>query len=111
MSLDLDLIVHVDTGYETEEIILWSRNITHNVSPMWTKAGMRYAMYESNGTTAEILIPFLDAGIRNMETDPVGFKQLNPENGWGSYEGALEFAKDFRDQCVKRPKATVRVCA
>ncbi len=110
MSLDVSLEIAVDTGgVEPHTVELFSRNITHNVSPMWTKAGMHHAMYVCDGEIAGGLVGEIDAGIKAMEVDPAGFTALNPANGWGDYESALDFARAWFAACAGHPKATVRI--
>jgi hypothetical protein len=110
LSLDIYLNIDVDTGGpELHEVNLYWRNITHNVSPMWIEAGVYDALYESNGKQAGEVLDALKAGYFDMITWPLTYQQLDPPNGWGDYEGALEFLRDFMVTCAKHPKAVIRV--
>ena len=42
-------------------------------------------------------------------SDPKGYEELNPENGWGSYEGALRWLKEWRDNVALHPDAKIGV--
>lgn len=108
MSLDFCLNFSVDLGgpgLYTDSV--FSANITHNVSPMWRKACVFSALYESEGRAAGELVSTLEAGVTDMQKEPDGYRALNPSNGWGDYDGALEFLQDVLEACKKYPKAIV----
>jgi len=44
-----------------------------------------------------------------FEDVPEKYKLLNPSNGWGSYEGALEFLQNVLVACTTHPLAKVYV--
>ena len=112
MSLDISLGMAIDTGGRSlYPVNLYDGNYTHNVVPMWKRAGVYKALYRSTGKTAAEILPTLEAGISAMEKDPAGFFLLNPSNGWGSYRGALAFLREVRDACKRHPKAIVEVSA
>lgn len=105
MSLDVSLEV-------TKPTEVYSRNITHNLGAMAKKAEIYYAMWrpeEIGVTTAAQLIPLLEKGLRLLLAHPDEFTPLNPENGWGDYEGLVNFACSYLAACRENPDATVRV--
>lgn len=111
MSLDLWLYVDVDTGRDEPHrayITEWA-NITHNVAQMWRRAGCYDALYESEGKPAAEILPALNKAVDDMAANPATYRELNPSNGWGNYEGALEYLRTFRDRCAEHPKALVGV--
>lgn len=106
MSLDVTLTVTKPT-----EVFEW--NITHNLGQMAREAGIYNALWrpeEINVTTAEQLVPLLTAGLETLLGNPDHFRKFNPENGWGTYEGLVEFVVRYLDACSKNPDAEVRVC-
>lgn len=108
MSLDLYLTAYVDTGAAKPlSVEVWWRNCTHNLSPMWNKAGVYEALYKSTGKKAGELVAELEAGLKHMVENASEYQHLNPENGWGSYEGAVWFLREFLDACREHPKAIV----
>ena len=110
MSLDLYLYIDVDTGGEKPtEIELFSDGITHNVGSMWRKAGVYEALYESHDKLASSLVETLEKGYKHMFENEDEYIPLNPANGWGSYEGALHFLRNFTWACKNHPKARVYV--
>lgn len=78
MSYDLSI------GYE-------DFNYTYNVAPMW------YACYPDKGIrtiyglSGEEAIPVLNELRQYMEDNSEELLVMNPSNGWGSYEGAINF--------------------
>lgn len=87
-------------------------NITHNLGGMADAAGLYMVMWrpeELNLTRAEQLIPLLEAGLAVLEADPEKFQAMNPENGWGSYEGLVKFTRDYLAACREHPDAQVSV--
>lgn len=80
---------------------------THNLAPMWRIAGVMDALYESDGHRAGEFLPVLRAGLAHMEAHPDVYTPLNPANGWGNYEGALEFLREWIAECEPRPEATI----
>jgi hypothetical protein len=112
MSLDVDLMV-------TQPCSVYSANITHNLGKM------AEAVLLSNGKTlyqvlwrpdehglyfARDISELLDEGWNILLSDPDRFKQLNPEHGWGSYDGLCDFVYKYRNACWDAPDAEVRTC-
>lgn len=101
MSLDV---------YLTEPV--YERNITHNLNVMAKAAGIYYQLWrpdEINVTYTEELIEPLKQGLAVLKSDPEKFKKLNPENGWGDYEGLVSFVEDYLKACKEHPNAKVEV--
>ena len=67
MSLDIDLRAPIVCphcgGITGSGDDLFSANYTHNVIPMWSKAGVYEALYESDGHVASRYIDVLDRGV------------------------------------------------
>lgn len=45
----------------------------------------------------------LNAIVRQLESDPARYKQLNPTNGWGDYDSFLAVLTKMRDSVPERP--------
>jgi len=111
MSLHLHLNKTCDHCGHTEEY--WCGNITHNLTEMASQACLYRILWrpeEIDVHTAGRMIGTLEEGIKELEMYPNAFKVYNPDNGWGSYEGLLEFAKDCLTHCYKHPDASVVAC-
>lgn len=65
-------------------------NYTFNVSPMFRLALGGDGIKQLNDLSRNECIELLQDGIKHMEQNPQIYKKLNPENGWGDYEGALD---------------------
>jgi hypothetical protein len=111
MSLDVDLMV-------IKPMSVFSLNITHNLGKM---AG---EVLLSNGKTlydvmwrpdehgyynGEDISNLLDEGFNILLSDPVKFKMFNPENGWGDYDGLVNFVYAYRNACWDNPDAELRI--
>ena len=106
MSLDVTLI-------ETKSEDVFEFNITHNLTEMAKAAGLYSAMWrpeEFGLETASHLIPLLEAGLNRLMAKPERFKKLNPENGFGSYEGLLRTVRRYLAACKDHPDAKVWAC-
>lgn len=104
MSLD----VHLE---EVRLTSVYSANITHNLGAMAGAAGLYWGLWhpeEIGIATAGQLIPLLRSGLKTLEADPDKFRAMNPDNGWGSYEGLLRFVRAYLQACVDYPGAAVR---
>lgn len=111
MSLDVDLMV-------TQPVSVYNGNITHNLGDM------AEAVVLSNGLTlyqvlwrpdehelkfARDIYDLLDEGYIILLTDPEKYKKYNPPNGWGSYDGLVNFVYKYRDACRYNPDAELRI--
>lgn len=90
----------------------YSGNITHNLAKMADAAGIYKALWrpeEVGVTRAYQLIEPLTAGLERLESDPAKYREFNPPNGWGSYEGLISFIKQYLAACQANPTCAVRV--
>lgn len=107
MSLDVDLMIGNKSYFEF--------NITHNLCEMASAAGLYQAMWRpeelfgNDKINAKSLIPYLEIGIECLEDTNrfEEFKALEPDNGWGDYDGLLKAVKSYLRACKDLPNATV----
>jgi len=111
MSLDVDLMVG-------QPVSVFSQNITHNLGKMAAQVTLSNGktLYdvlwrpdEHNYFTAEDISELLDEGFNILLSDPQKFKAFNPENGWGEYNGLLNFVYAYRNACWDTPTAELRI--
>lgn len=117
MSLDVDLMVVQTTS-------VYTSNITHNLGKMalQVKFGLEWtgvtdlSLYDilwrpdDHGFKyARDIADLLDIGWNILLSDPDQFKQFNPDNGWGSYEGLVDFVYNYRNACWLRPDAELSI--
>lgn len=103
MSLDLTLYKRTGESPE-EEVDIWWRNITHNLSGMADHVPTgAYTLYQLlwrpdehgfDRVTNEYIRLVIDA-IPYMYDHRKELERFNPENGWGSYEGLMAFVNDY----------------
>jgi hypothetical protein len=101
---------HEHTREATE--CFYSANITHNLNQMAEAAGIYQALWrpeELRITKARQLINPLSAGLERLKRCPEDFKKYNPSNGWGDYDGLVEFVEEYLKACKERPYGTVRI--
>lgn len=97
----------------TVSTTVFQANITHNLKSMAAEAGLWQLLWrpdEVGVTKAEQLINPLSLGLLKLRSDPARFKEFNPLNGWGTYEGLVTFVSNYLDACKEYPDATVSAC-
>ena len=124
MSYDIEMRVNTGGG-ATHALLGFEHNCTYNLAPMFEKAfatagsegwfdkafggapGTGLRLLE--GKTGAEALPLLEIAIKSMEAFPEEYKALNPSNGWGTYEGALETIQELLSWAVEAPLARFRV--
>lgn len=86
-----------------------SFNITHNISGMWTEAGIKHVLYGYEPHTVGEVIDDLKAGLALMESDPERFKKFDAPNGWGTYPDAVDFLREVIEGFEPYPDAQILV--
>ena len=87
-------------------------NITHNLGTMAKAAGIYKHLWrpdEIGIAKASDLVEPLREGLMLLESDPEHFKAFNPSNGWGDYEGLVNFVKEYQTACARYPSAEVHI--
>ncbi len=96
MSLDLTITTSPckECGHIENE---HSFNYTYNVSPMWYEIYPEdTGMVQIEGMTGAQALSKLQTSLEVMIKRSKFMKKLSPENGWGSYEGFLDFLRRIR---------------
>ncbi len=104
--------VRVNRDPDAESDVLYTDNITHNLGAMAAAALIYTYLWcpdENDITTAAQLIEPLSDGLYRLKTNPAAFEIYNPKNGWGSYQGLVEFVEDYLKACMRYPEAKVSV--
>lgn len=86
-----------------------STNYTYNVSGMLSDVGIDWYR-QMNRMPVTDALPILEAAIAKLEADPEKYRAMNPENGWGSYDGLLRWLGVIKDQMHAHPDGMVRAC-
>lgn len=107
MSWGVDIIIDHQDGYTTTVEVVDGH--TYNLSPMWRRAGVfAKRSNELDGRNAGQLAPLLSAALLDAIRFAADYKALNPENGWGDYEGFIETLTRFAELAWANPTGTVR---
>ncbi len=77
------------TEYVVETNIVYSSNITHNLTRMADVVGLYECIWnpdKNNINIAKELIDVLREGLHLLKLEPEKYQQFNPVNGWGNYD-------------------------
>lgn len=102
----------LDVYLKTEDGYVFDYNVTHNLRKMAQEAKLYEVLWrpdENDFETAEQMVPFLKEGLLELVCNEDHYKTLNPDNGWGSYEGLVKFVSKYLNACSQNPTATVEV--
>lgn len=104
MSYDVAIMKEVDGEMMTCQDC---GNMTANVGKMYYTC-LREMGYEGrlsawDGKPAYEFLPYAEGIIQRMKDDPKRFEAMNPDNGWGSYEGALKWMQEIRKAILLSP--------
>ncbi len=103
------VILTAEYGVDT---CVYSSNITHNLGKMADAAGIYKAMWrpeEIGATQAKQLIELLELGLKLLQSESEEFKKYNPSNGWGDYNGLVQFTSEYLDACKHYPEAKISI--
>ncbi len=110
--MSYDIWLEVDVGaYEKAKLdVLPHWNYTSNVAPMWLKAMPETDGLDGlEGMSCCDAARVLEAGIARMEAEPDAYREMNPANGWGDFDGQLERLRELLAACRKAPQAKVGI--
>lgn len=107
--MSLDLWLEIDTGGPEPAVVGDDNlNYTHNVNPMWRELfGQSLGDFLDN-RQAIVAQSELLAAYHTMEDNPGRFIPLNPPNGWGDYDSAMNFLQRVIDNGADHPLAVWR---
>lgn len=82
---------------------------TYNLSPMWRLAGVfDQSSQDLDGMLAADLATRAARGLLRAVTHPAEFRELDPPNGWGDFDGFVRILTLTAIICAEYPKAIVR---
>ena len=103
----------LDVWFEDEDgYPIFNRSITHNLNKMAAAAGLYSVLWrpeEINATQAKHITKALAVGLVELVSYPDKYKEYNPENGWGTYEGLVNFVMEYLRACTANPEAEIHV--
>lgn len=109
MSLDVYLTTKDVDGNAIE---VYTANVTRNLNKMAGEAGIYQALWrpeEQGWTHARDISDIVEAGLNDMKARLDHYKQFNPSNGWGDYEGFIEWTENYLKALRKYPSAEISI--
>lgn len=101
--------MRVFTGKEEVEVCDIG-NYTFNVSPMYYQVfTLSEGLRGMDGMNGEQAYPIVHEAINQMIEREEELTLLNPDNGWGNFDGALHFLEKIRQACEDHPLAILRI--
>lgn len=93
----MSLEIYITAKRETE---IYESNVTYNLAKMYYKCIDKEKGFKKlDGMNCKEALPIVENAIRDMLVNADEYRKLNPENGWGSYEGLLETLQGIRRCC------------
>lgn len=101
----------LDVSVKARKVVdVYEDNITYNLAPMYYKCiDINGGLKALNGMKCKNAIPVLNRAIDDLIENKEEYEKLNPENGWGSYEGLLKSLKNLRIACLENPSGKVEI--
>lgn len=109
--MSYDIWLEIDTGSGEPVTAVEIGNYTSNVFPMWVDALNGTSLREYRGAPCSEAAGPLADGVKRMEADPDHYRAMNPKNGWGDYQGALDYLRRLAEACAQHPKCTIAIYA
>lgn len=107
MSYDISL--EINTGKEMRKVV-GVGNYTYNCAGMFVEASETgESLSELHGMKCTEAEPIIAKAVENMQKDPQKYKAMEPDNGWGSYNGFLEYVETLLRECRQNPECTIGV--
>ena len=125
--MSYDTSIMIDTGGEYPAEVEECGNMTSNIGGMYYKAmpgpyagGGRYngtgdpepdrgGLPGLSGLSCSDACGILKRGLTYMEEHEPEMRAMEPDNGWGSFEGALKYLRGIYDACRKHPRGFIAV--
>jgi len=104
-----DTCISIDTGGDEMALVEDVGNYTYNVAPMYYGAFGEGGFRQLNKMNCKDATPILKKAIKNMMVNKQEYTKMNPPNGWGNYEGALEYLKKILQACKNHPNAVIDI--
>jgi len=78
-------------------------NYTYNVSGMWCDCYQASGIREHYGLTGKEAVPVLRKLREHMEDNMDRLLEFEPSNGWGGFDGALDFVNRLIAASIANP--------
>lgn len=81
-------------------------DLTYNLSPIFREA-LGCPLQELHGRRAGDVTDQLARAVVRLRAEPITFRALEPDNGWGTAAGAAAFLADLLRTCEEFPDGEV----
>lgn len=102
---------YADREPDKTEEAYWA-NITHNLNRMADAAGIYQHLWRpeelSIKKAGELIEPLTNALV-DLKSRPDHYKQFNPKNGWGDYDGFVDWVERYLTACKENPDGDISV--
>ena len=106
MSWGVDIVVDHGDGYKTRIEVVDGH--TYNLTPMWRKASVvAESTSELHGRSCREMQPVLINALKAAWSDPSSFRELDPPNGWGDFDGFLTILTRLARLCHEHPRGVL----
>lgn len=85
----------------------YDRNYTSNMWPMLRKAKFDWDAIQDKPVVEAL--PEISRLITELQSDPNGYRELNPPNGWGEYSSFLAMLCELEQACKEHPDAIFHI--
>lgn len=137
MSLDISLYRKSHVSYDNcetwEERLeeVYEGNLTHNLTLMSSECGLYEPLWRPHRTIkgynireedpeletefedqvtmyARDITHLIERGLEELESKPEEYKKYNPSNGWGTYDGLVNFTKEYLKALKTYPESIIK---
>lgn len=99
----------LDIGIKAKrEIYIYDSNVTYNLADIYYKC-IDGGFNSLNEKTCKEALPILNKAIENMLENEKEYRKLEPNNGWGTYDGLLQELRDLKICCEDNPDGIIEV--
>jgi hypothetical protein len=102
-----------DRELEFKDVCVFKYNITHNLGKMAEAAGIYKHIWRPEDIGISFVCPVfikeLKEGLDRLQSNPAQFAEFTPSNGWGSYDGLVDFVKSYIVACEEFPEAKIHI--
>ena len=84
-------------------------NYTSNVGCMFFEAFGEPGIRKINGLPGHQAAAQVLAALTRMAANPKKYRGMNPENGWGDFDGAVSLLMKLREEYLDHPHGVAKV--
>ena len=100
-----------DFSMERTFVVKNGLNYTWNVSAMYADRRVfgKDGISSLDGLAGKEAFPILRSALAGMKNNAGKLKRFEPENKWGSFDGAVKIVETLIEWCLDEPNAVIRI--